>query len=837
MAKRKLTPSPATDIRPAPPPRGVSDRPPASAARPSRPGRRAAPVIAGLLLFAVVTLVFLPTLRNGFIGYDDSLFVTENPVVQRGLNWRNVGWAFLQPVAANWHPLTTLTHMLDCQLYGLKPWGHHLTNVLLHAASAVLLFLAFRRMTGRFGEPMVLAALFALHPLRVESVAWISERKDVLSALFWMITVLAYGRYAQERAARGPKVRVWYGATLAGFACGLMSKPMLVTLPFVLLLLDCWPLKRFEWNAESFRKKTLWPLVREKVPFVALSAVASVITLFAQRAAGAVATEMPLGTRVANALVSYARYVGKLFWPADLSVFYPHPRHWPAGLVWAAAAFLFVVSAVVILRARRRPYLAVGWLWFCGTLVPVIGLVQVGAQAMADRYSYVPSIGLLLMVVWGVAELTLRRARRTWILSGLAAAAVASCCVLTVRQIGWWKDEETLWTHALAVTGRNQLANENLGVVYYNLAVTLAERGAYAAAIPNYEKAIRLDPARDDAHRSLAYAFLKTGHYADAVREYELALRLDPNDAEAHNNLGHILTRQGRTSEAIPHLQAALRLRPNYTEAHDNLGAALAGRGEFAEAAAEFEAALRLNPRHPDAREKLERARAAQRNLERTVAPWQARLRTNPTNAVAHANLGRILLDAGRLDEALAHCAEAARLAPTNAEYQFQLGVTLFRNGEPAKAIRPFQHALELDPKLAAAEYALGLAYRQQGRIPEALEHWRAAARLSPEWPDPLNNLAWALATDPRPELRNGAEAMTWAARAVQLTRSNNPVALDTLAAAYAEAGRFAEAVAAARQAQTTATAQGQAGLAEEIQHRLESYAAGRPHREEPPAR
>jgi protein O-mannosyl-transferase len=569
-----------------------------------------------ILLFALVVWAFYASTRNGFIDYDDAVFVTANPQVQSGLTWQSVGYAFCSPVAANWHPLTILSHMGDCQLYGLNPWGHHLTNVLLHAANTVLLFLVLRRMTGAVWRSAVLAALFGLHPLRVESVAWVAERKDVLSALFWMLTMLMYARYVEQSKVQSPKSKVAYVLALVFFACGLMSKPMLVTVPFVLLLLDYWPLNRFELSTQNSRLKTLLPLVWEKLPFFVLAAVCSVITLLVQEGAGAVVTELPLGARVANALVSYVRYVGKMFWPENLSVFYPHPRQWPAWQVTASVALLLAIFGAVILLARRRPYLGVGWLWFCGTLVPVIGLVQVGNQSMADRYSYVPSVGLCIMLVWGVHELFARWRYRTVTLSVLALGVTLLCLALTHRQIGWWKDGETLWLHALAVTKENHLAKYNLGVVYFNRGVSLATQGAFDEAIREYEKAIRLDPGGDDAHSSLAYALLKTGQDAEAIREYEVSLRLSPKDAEAHNNLGNILARQGRVVEATPHITEALRLKPNYPEAHDNLGAILAGQGRYAEAAAQFQEVLRLKPDYPGVAQKLERALAAQRQLE-----------------------------------------------------------------------------------------------------------------------------------------------------------------------------------------------------------------------------
>jgi protein O-mannosyl-transferase len=602
------------------------------------PRPRALPIGLGLLLFALVVWAFLPALRNGFIEYDDALFVTSNPEVQRGLTWAGVRWAFCTPVAANWHPLTVLSHMLDCQVYGLNPWGHHLTNVLLHAFNVVLLFLIFRHLTGTVWRCAVLAALFGLHPLRVESVAWVSERKDVLSACFWLLTLLAYAQYVTSAGCRGergeaggwraedgkadgsrstlhaPRSMAWYLLTLLLFALGLMCKPMLVTLPFVLLLLDFWPLQRFELTLRRSSLGALLVLVREKVPFFLLSAVFALLTLLVQRQVGAVATNLSLRARAENALVSYLRYLGKVFWPTDLSVFYPHPRHWPAWQVLASAAVLVAISAAVLRLARRQPYWAFGWLWFCGVLVPVIGLVQVGSQSMADRYSYVPMIGLLLMLVWGMGDLA-ARGRWHWLPVSVAAVVTVLVSVsLTRRQIDYWRDGESLFTHALAVTDANGLASHNLGLIYYNLGVELACKEAFDQAIPYYEKALRLDPGKDDAHRGLGYALLRTQRIPEAVREYAEAVRLKP-DPEAHNALGNLLVRQGRVEEAIAHCQEALRLTPNYSEAHYNLGVAWASQGHYVEAAAQLREALRLKADYPEARQMLVRVLAAQAQL------------------------------------------------------------------------------------------------------------------------------------------------------------------------------------------------------------------------------
>ena len=782
-------------------------------------------VAISVLLFVFVVSVFQPSIRNGFLRFDDSAYVTANAQVQNGLGWESVIWAFRNPVAANWHPLTILSHMLDCQLYGLKPWGHHLTNLLLHAVNTVLVFLVFWRMTGAWGRCAVLAALFGLHPLRVESVAWVAERKDLLSTLFWMLTLLTYARYAQQSRVQSPKSKVTYGMALVCFALGLMCKPMLVTLPFVLLLLDYWPLHRFEFKAQDLKLKTLLPLVLEKLPFFALASICSVVACLAQSSAGALATDLPLDVRLANAPISYVRYLGKMFWPTNLALFYPHPLWWPAWQVLASAALLLAILGLVLLLARRRPYLPFGWLWFCGTLVPVIGLVQVGNQSMADRYTYVPLIGVFVMLVWGAYELTARWRRQALALAALALTGLLLCVGLTRRQIGYWKDDESVWRHALAVTQSNELAHLHMGI-------TLGDQGRLDEAIGHFEAAIRLSPQDAGAHSRLAYALTRNRRLAEAVQHYEETLRLNPGDAAMHNDLALTLAKQGRVDEAIAHYTEALRLKPGFAEAHYNLGLTLANRGRYTEAGAQFTEIIRLDPNQARARRKLALVLAAQEKLERSTEPYREALRTNPRDARAHGQLGRVLLESGQVDEAIAQSAEAARLEPKSVEAQYQLGAALVRKGEVEKGARQFELALELDPNFAAGHYALGIACQQQHRVPEALKHWREAARLAPQWPDPLNNLAWALATDPQAELRDGLEAVKAALRAAELAGTNQVGVLDTLGAAYAEAGRFGEASSTALQAEAAAVAQGQTEQAEQIRQRLALYQSHQPYRQ-----
>ena len=815
-------------------------------------------------LLAVITLgAYWPVVLNNFNSYDDPLYVTANAHVQRGLSWEGLAWAFgrLHGDSTYWHPVTWISHMVDCQLYGLKPAGHHLSNLLFHTLNTVLVFLVFRRMTGAFWRCAVLAGLFALHPLQVDTVAWVAERKNLLSTLFWLLTLWTYAYYAERRSLKSKvqspksKVRsqraessignpaavsihslslVYYLLSLGFFALGLMCKPVLVTLPLVMLLLDYWPLERtaaLGKTGKKWDKARGWAwLVAEKMPFMALAALSSLVTVLGHRQMGVLvsAARLPLDVRLENGLVSYVRYIGKAIWPSDLAVFYPYSGTWPMGSVVGCGLLLLAVSSVAILTARSRPYLLVGWFWFLGVLVPFIGVIQAGAQAMADRFAYVPLMGLFLALVWGAHEVAARWRYRAVAWSAASLAAALPCIALTRQQIGYWKDDESLFGYALAVTQNNDLA-------HYNLGSKLVSKGAFDQAIPHYEEAVRINPREDDAHSSLGYALARQHKFAEAIQQFEEALRLKPDDAEAHNNLGNLLARTGRVPEAILHYSEALRLDASYPEAQYNLGLALASLGSFREAAPHFQEVIRLNPNHPSARRKLDQALAAQHTLDTAIERYREALRSKPDYARAHSDLGRALVQAGQVDEGIEQCAEATRLEPKSAEAHYHLGMALARKEELERAAEQFGVAVELDPAFAAAHYQLGAVFQLQRNVAEAVKHWREAARLSPQWPDPLNNLAWVLATDPHQELRDGPEAVKLATRAEELSGTNNVRALDALAAAFAEAGRFADAASTARQALAGAAAQGQEGLAEQIQQRLVLYGSNQPYREATP--
>jgi len=740
----------------------------------------------GREFWVVVILVFAGCVAygqvagHGFVDLDDDQYVFENPHVRGGLTWEGVGWAFTTMWMANWHPLTWLSHMVDCELFGLDAGYHHLMGVLLHLVNGVLLFFVLRRMTGAVWRSGMVVALFLLHPLHVESVAWVAERKDVLSTLFFLLTLWAYAGYA----ARPGWAR--YGLVVAFLGLGLLAKPMLVTVPFVLLLLDDWPLERFG-------KAGLKRLVGEKVPLFLMAAASSVVTFVAQHRGGAMGMTygVPFGTRVENALVSYVSYLWKMVWPVGLGVFYPYRIQVPA-LEWLGAlAVLVGISMGVIWASRRRPYLGVGWLWYLGTLVPVIGLVQVGEQAMADRYTYVPLIGVFVMGVWGVGELVASRRRVLWGAVGLVGVVLLGCMVRTWIQVGYWKNGITLFEHALEVAQDSALAHNNLGVA-------LAEEGKLEESIPHYQQALQINPRYERAHYNLGLAMARQGKLDDAMTHYQEALRINPRFSVAHNNLGVMLAQQGRQEEAIAHYREALRFTPDHVTAHFNLGLALAVKGEPDEAIFHYREALRLDPKYAD----------------------------------AHDNLGIVLASQGKFEEAITHYRQALRLNPESANAYYNLGVVLARQNKFAEAIDLYKESIRIDPAYINAYYNLGTLLVHRGEHKQAIAYYREAIRLKPDDPASLNDLAWILATHPDPGLRNGPEAVELAQKACDLWSTKDPNLLDTLAAAYAEAGRFPEAIATLRGAISLVAGGGPKGLVAEFEKHLRLYETGRPYRE-----
>jgi tetratricopeptide (TPR) repeat protein len=651
-----------------------------------------------VIAVALAVLVFAAYWRlwdAGFTNYDDPYYVTQNPDVTAGLTWSGFENAWRDTHTGNWHPVTMLSHVLDCELFGLNPRGHHFTNVLIHAANTVLLFILVRALTGSRWRSGIVAALFGLHPMHVESVAWISERKDVLSGLFFFATLLAYGSYVRcketldgrkfeirnskleansksqiqnqsDLANKGSSVVrvVLYVFTLLLYALGLMSKPMLVTTPFVMLLLDWWPIKRVQ-GPEPGRLKLLTAdygaLILEKVPFFLLSAITCLITLVAQKAGGAMPTlqQMTIGARIANALHAYAAYVWKIVFPFRLAVLYPSVQVWPVGAIVLAAATLLAISVVVCRQRRMHPYLVVGWAWFVGTLVPVIGLVQVGNQAMADRYTYLPAIGLFLMIVWAAYDCTV--AWPTFKIPAIVAVSLclALCAWGTVIQTGYWKNSRTLFEHATEVTKNNFIA-------YNNLAFDYGAAGDMEAAKRCVEKALTINPASDVAWAKLGAIRAGQGDLDGAAEASAQALRLNPNSAEAHANFGMIYTKQSRAAEGIAEYQTAVRLKPRLGDAHFNLANALARQGNIAEALNEFGQAAR----------------------------WE------PQSADVHNNYGFLLSGTGQFSQAADEFRKALALQPSLYQAKYGLGRALDRMGQHEEAVRLLSEVWRDHPEL-----------------------------------------------------------------------------------------------------------------------------------------
>ena len=642
-------------------------------------------------LAAATLVVFWGARQCQFVNYDDPAYIASNEAIQHGLTAQSVRWAFQTGAASNWHPLTWLSHMADVDLYGMEPAAHHLTSVLLHAINGVMLFLILRRMTGALWRSAFVAAVFALHPLRVESVVWVSERKDVLSTLFWMLTVWAYVRHAEKFKVQGSMFKVFYGLSLVFFAFGLMSKPMLVTLPFVLLLLDYWPLARLPLGMAG--------LVKEKIPFFILAVASSVVTFLVQRHGGAVSslTGVPVGARVGNAFISYVRYVAKMFWPARLSPLYPHPGYWPWWEVGGAVVLMAAVTAWVIRRARSQPYLLVGWFWFVGMLAPTIGLVQVGIQSMADRYSYVASVGLLIMLTWGAADWM---GTHRWVLATAAALALGACAILTTRQVAFWRTSETLFTHAVEVTDNNYLAYNNLGFDFSN-------RGEMERAMVYFQKALDINSNYDEAHNNLGYALAALGRDQEATNEYIKALSLNPRLTEAHNNLGIALGHLGLSDAGIHEYQVALEENPRHAGAHNNLGVALAMRGQLDEAIAQFRLSIACQENYLSAHSDLGNALAMKGDLAGATREYEFCLKMDAKDPQVHNNLGNVLAQQGKLEEAIAQYGIALNLKPDNPEAHFNLGFCLAKQGRRAEAKEQCILALRQRPNYPEARLQL----------------------------------------------------------------------------------------------------------------------------------
>jgi tetratricopeptide (TPR) repeat protein len=685
-------------------------------------------LLAAFLALVTIAL-YWPVAHFDFINFDDPLYVTDNNHVTQGLTLGGLRWAFTTFDASNWHPLTWLSHMADRQFFGPQPGAQHLVNIFFHAANTVLLFVLLRNLTGALWRSALVAGLFALHPLHVESVAWISERKDVLSTFFGLLCLMAYARYVGKSrvhppspgsgAIRNPESRVqspqskgFYFLALLFFALGLMSKPMLVTWPFVMLLLDYWPLNRIR-NSE-FGIRNFIKLLIEKIPFFALSAVSSVVTFFAQRHGSSVVPleALPPGARLANAVVAPVRYLLKTIWPEDLIVFYPY-RGWDWIAIAGAAFVLIGISAWAVRRAKSAPHLLVGWLWYLGMLVPVAGLVQVGGQSMADRYTYVPLIGVFIAVVWSIR---FAPGRSHALATALAVAVPAICGALSAVQVRYWRNSETLYGHAVKVMPNNLVAHNNLGLAF-------AKQGRSAEAIAEYLTVLNVRPDYAESRFNLGVAQAEQGQAADAIKNFSAGLEIDPDNAEAHFSLGHALESLGRTNEAAAEYRAALKFKPDYAEAHSNLAQLLAQQGKSNEAQVEREIAARLQPNRAETRFNLAVTLAVQGRLAAAVPEFQEALRIKPNWPEAHYNLGTTLAGLDRLAEATAEFQEAIRLKPDYADAYNNLGVIFLNQGQIDEAIKQFQEAIRQNPSYANAQgnlaHALELKSKPNSQTPD----------------------------------------------------------------------------------------------------------------------
>ncbi len=744
-------------------------------------------LLACLVLVTSVIAVYWQTLHHDFVNFDDPSYVYDNEFVKSGLNARSIRWAFSYTenidLVGLWLPLAFLSHMLDCQIYGLNPAGHHLTNVILHIVNSLLILLAFTYMTRRFWLSFALACLFALHPLRVESVAWITERKDVLSMMFALIAIIAYVGFVRSRRPSR------YIIALVSFALGLLTKPTLVTLPFVLLLLDYWPLKRFQIpesvhsNSNSQEslviRSRIWLYFRaltEKLPFFILSGLDSVMIYSIQKAVGSVAQEAGLSliSRISNALISYAEYVEKFFLPIRLQFFYPHPgKNVSVSYVAVSVVTLCAISAVLIYFYRRQ-YTLVGWLWYLGTLVPVIGLVQSGSAAMADRYTYIPGIGLAIIVVWGLADLTknIKAKPLKILLILLFTLAYCSLGFLSWRQVKTWKNDMALFSHAVKVNPKNWYAHEML-------ANTLYYQGQYDKAIEHYKQAVKIRPS-PRIQNYIGEVLITQKKYHEAVLLYDQLLpplpdtnqtaEIDPVKygklynltiiyADSHVNCGFALWQTGRVDEALAHFYEALRVRPDYVPAHTNLVNLFLGRGDYGQAIRQSRELLKLTPQ----------------------------------SSQAYANLGLALFNSGRYDQAIAN----------------------------------FERAIVLDPYETILRYHLAEALEITDQIDRAIEEYRKVLPAYPDWLALKNKLAFLLAAYKETKYHDPKKAIDIAEQICEQLEYTQPEPMDTLAIAYAADGNFTSAIKIAQRALKLAQDADNGKLARDIRGRLHLYKSG----------
>jgi protein O-mannosyl-transferase len=639
-----------------------------------------------VLLVVMTVAVYWQVSRHDFVNYDDTDYVTANSHVQAGLTWEGVKWAFgnLHGQATYWHPITWLSHMLDCQFFGLNPAAHHLVNLLWHTINVVLLFLLLNRLTGSMWASAFIAGVFAVHPLQVDTVAWVTERKNVLSGLFWMLTIAAYLRYVRKRSL------TTYAIVVLCFVLGLMTKPVLATLPAVLLLLDVWPLRRLVWARQhlatpqntgaSLAPAKFKMLLLEKLPLLLLAGASGVVTILSHEGLGISQAShgLPLGLRIENAFVSYARYLKKFFVPTDLAVLYPHPGKWPSEVVWLSVLVIVVATVFALWQFRRRPYLALGWLWFLGVMVPTVGVLQVGIQAMADRFMYLPMVGLLIAIVFGASEILRRFPKGASV--AIAVLALSGCAFLAAAQLPHWKNSLALWRHTVEVTDRNWVAHNNF-------AHTLYLAGRYDEGIEQASASLRIRPEFAEASLNLGLLMEAKGKPDEAILQYRRALAIHPNWPLARKHLADALTRTGDASEALVHYEATVEMVPGDLEARSKLASVLTQQGKAAEAIAQYRECLRYNPDHA----------GVLNNLAWLLATDPRAELRNPSEAVLRAALA---------------CDLTQRKEPL---FLGTLAAALAANGQFADAVRTAEEAATLAQALGMTE--LAETNRRLGRL------------------------------------------------------------------------------------------------------------------------
>ena len=746
--------------------------------------RRPCFVICTVLVLAICAAYWqLP--RHDFLTYDDQQYLTENPHIRAGLNWNTFKWAFSTSYASNWHPVTWLSHAVDFQIFGLKPAGHHIVNLLLHIANTLLLFALLNRFGGALWRAALVAAIFALHPLHVESVAWAAERKDVLSTFFFLLTLWFYFLHAKRPSY------LRYLSSLFFFALALMSKPMVVTLPVLLLLLDIWPLHRTRLHPLPGKVTSSWPrLLLEKLPFLVLAGASSALTLWAQHQGHSILSteQLSLSQRLAHIPVVYLTYLGKAFFPHQLAIYYPYQGPPSIFTVLLSLLILAGISLLVLRGRKNHPYLLTGWLWFVGTLVPVIGLVQAGDQAMADRYTYIPLIGVSIMFAWGLSDLC---GERTALMVSPAICLILSGA--TFLQVQYWQNTRTLFEHAARVTAKNHLALTVLGSLF-------EKDGRTSEAMALYAQALQYKPDYPEAHFFMGHALDQQGNPGAAIAEYATVLKLKPQLEQAHIFLAMDLAKEKKYDEALQHYQSALALNPDSAAAHHNLALLYHTRG----------------------------------SLDLAVEHYSAALRLDPGLAVAHNNLGIILIQKGKPGEGAGELRKALALNPENTETEYNLSTTLIQQSQWDEAATHLTHLLAARNNDPNVHYQLGHALAHQGKTRDAMGHFAQALILKPEFAAALNELAWILSTDENPQFRNGPQAVPMAQKACELTLNQNTSTLQTLAAAYAETSQFKKASETAQRALELARKNGEGELAKSSETMIAWFDNNQPWRAKP---